>query len=213
MADFKKNYLNKSEIETLYNSFTNDRDRLMHKILQWTGRRITEALNLKPQDIDHERKKINFIQLKKPGGAKVIIPVDCDAFYDQLMTYIKKEEIKPDEFVFFSPYKGREWHLTKRRVEQIYMKHGQENRIRVVPHFLRHSFAIQLLDYKINAQSKNSLDACFELMNILGHADINTTIKYLLFIEKESGLKEMWDTTFEKEEEKERAREEALPKI
>lgn len=193
MAEIKKNYLSKTELTTIYDGLPTERDRLIHIVLQWTGRRITEALNLRPMDIDHERKKINFIQLKK-RMQKVVIPVDCDAFYDELISYIRKYEIKPNEYVFFSPYKGREWHLTKRRVEQIYMKVGNEHGIKVVPHFLRHSFAIALLDYYINVKKMNSLDACIKVMNILGHSDINTTIRYLLFIEKETGLKDMYTT-------------------
>lgn len=211
--DFKKNYLSKQEIETIGDALNSERDRLMHKILKWTGRRITEALSLKPMDIDHERKKINFIQLKKRNKIgedeagksiterkKVVIPVDCNAFYQELIDYIQKNEIKNDEYVFFSPYKGRDHHITKRRIEQIYMETGAECGIKVIPHFLRHSFAIQLLDYMINVIKKDDLQALVNVKGIMGHTSIDTTLGYLAYVSEETGLQNIWDKKLKKEE-------------
>jgi integrase/recombinase XerD len=186
----KKNYLTGQEIETLYNAMNSDRDRLMHKVLQFTGRRITEALNLKPEDIDHENKMISFIQLKKK--VKTIIPVDCSAFYEQLMKYIRENEIKPEEFVFFSPYKGRDYHITKRWIEAIYVKHGTECGIKVTPHFLRHSFIIQLLNYLTGELNIDRLDALVTAKEKVGHARLDTTLSYLPYLAEEVGLSDMW---------------------
>lgn len=187
-----RRHLERHEIEQIEQLIDDERNALFVRLLKYTGRRVSEALMLKPQDIIHDSKKILFIQLKK-RGQKLSIPVDASAIYDELTAYIRINGILPNQFVFFSPYKGKEYHISKRRIEQVLKKAGDSSGIHAFPHAYRHSFAINLLYYLVKIRKIDRLDAVLIVQRIMGHSRIDTTLGYLPYIENDIDLKGMYE--------------------
>ena len=197
-----RKYLTKSEIERVVERLDAPYN-LISTIQVHTGRRPTEVLLVKPQDIDHESKIIEFIQLKKRGkllyekdGHKryerknVTKPIDCSAFYDELRAYMSR--IPMDVYIFPSPVNSGK-HLTIRALQRHVEKAGEDVGIKVHPHMFRHSFSVQYLEKRINTDNIDPIQALFELKNILGHASIDTTMGYLAYVTGKESLKGLWE--------------------
>jgi len=196
-----RKYLNKNEIDRVIGELDTPFD-LISTIQVYTGRRPTEVLLVKPQDIDHENKIIEFIQLKKRGALlyekdghkryarkKVTKPIDCSAFYDELYRYMSKMPMST--YLFPSSYDSDQ-HVNIRTLQRKVKKAGEQSGISVHPHMFRHSFAVQYLEKRINKDEIDPIQALFELKNILGHASIDTTMGYLAYVTGKESLKGLW---------------------
>lgn len=73
-----KNYLEPAEILAIENNATNFRDRLLIHFLFHLGCRISEALNLKIENLDFERKTITILHLKSR------IKLSCPACHSRI---------------------------------------------------------------------------------------------------------------------------------
>ena len=180
-----KGYLSKQQIDNILACAKNKRNWLLLFLLYRSGRRISELLELKPIDIDQDKKLIKFHILKKKNkNTYKLKAVDDDAI-DKLNEYIDENGIPLESYVFPSP-KDHTKHLTRQMAFYIVKKTCKLAGIHRVglkephPHHFRHSFAISYL-----SNSRKKEVAIRALQEILDHANLNMTSSYLQFSQED----------------------------
>lgn len=164
-------FLNQTEIEILLaapdvSTETGLRDRAILELMYACGLRVSEAVNLKLQDVDLDA---GILTCTGKGSKTRRVPVGASAV-EWLKAYLvlrrKKENIEIQN-MFVSPH-GRP---INRQVIHLFIKQyaekcGLED---VSAHTLRHSFATHLVQNSADIRS---------VQQMLGHADISTTQIY-----------------------------------
>jgi len=145
------------------------RDRAMLEVLYATGLRVSELVNLTPEDINLDE---GYLRCYGKGSKERIVPLGTVAgrylaFY--LHHARKFLASKPNETVLFLNHHGN--HLTRQGFWKIIKKYadGLSVNMEISPHTLRHSFATHLLENGADLRS---------VQEMLGHADISTTQIY-----------------------------------
>jgi len=142
------------------------------ELLYASGLRVSELVSLPLIAVAGERRTI---LIKGKGGRERIVPLGAparqavDAYLKVRARFLPKLE-RAQRYLF--PSRGREGHLTRRRVGQL-MKDlavaaGVDPR-KLSPHVLRHAFASHLVAHGADLRS---------VQQLLGHADIATTQIY-----------------------------------
>lgn len=157
--------LNYSELKQLFSAPTLLKHRIVLTLIYSAGLRSQELINLKLSDIDFERKTIHIRQSKYKKDR--IVPLS-DVMAIGLRKYIDVE--KPHVWLFngkepdgrFS-VSGLNWVMRESLKKTNITKS-------VSLHTLRHSYATHLLEQGVNIVT---------LKELLGHADITTTMIYL----------------------------------
>jgi len=184
----KTGYLKWEEIEKVILAAKNNRDRVLLMTMAYTGRRISEILPITPRNILWDEESGIFTILKKhklkrkelDGTITIIdrkpdeqvLPINT-TLLSVLKKYIAINNIKEDERLF---------DITRKRVYQIVRKAGFDagykrvGRKWIHPHTFRHSFAI--------AYYKKTHDIN-RLSQLLKHADVNMTMTYSQFSQKD----------------------------
>jgi len=141
------------------------------ELLYSTGLRISELASLRLSALVHSRQ---LIRVLGKGGKERMVPLGEPATL-ALNNYVTVRPSflrQPVETDWLFPSRGREGHLTRRRISQILKTLSLSANIeprKVSPHILRHAFASHLLENGADLRS-------VQLM--LGHADISTTQIY-----------------------------------
>jgi integrase/recombinase XerD len=164
-------FLNRSEIETLLSAPNTStevglRDRAILELMYASGLRVSEAVNVKLNDIDLDA---GILTTTGKGSKTRRVPVGSSAV-EWLKSYLavrrKKENIEIDK-LFVSPaglpVNRQVIYLV---ITEYASKCGLEG---VSPHTLRHSFATHLVQNNADIRS---------VQQMLGHADISTTQIY-----------------------------------
>ena len=164
------------------------RDRAILETLYATGMRVSEAVNLK---IDNVNLDIGFLRCIGKGNKERVIPMGTKAI-NSLKRYLEisrphllnplrntkalKERSKisdrvnkkESEFLFLNRFGKR---ISRQSLWKIIKKYAREARIKkpVRPHILRHSFATHLLERGADLRS---------VQEMLGHSNISTTQIY-----------------------------------
>jgi len=156
--------LSEAEIRKLFDSINNKKHHLMMLIIYSAGLRIGEAVRLKLEDIDFERK---LIHIKEGKGKKERYTILSQVVIDSLTEYVRL--MRPDEWLFPGAKPGT--HITERSVQKIMDKAVEKAKIskKVTVHTLRHSFATHLLEGGTDLRYIQAL---------LGHASSKTTEIY-----------------------------------
>ena len=152
--------ITKEEVQKLINSTETKKSRLIISLLYSSGLRVSEIVNLKPEDIDFEQ---NIGKVRKGKGSKDRMFIISNSLNKDINSYLKKRNNK---YVF-----SKDKPLTTRNIQKI-VKHAREKtgiNKRVTPHTLRHSFATHLLEQGTDIRIIQSL---------LGHSSLNTTQIY-----------------------------------
>ena len=164
-------FLNRSEIESLLaapdtSTETGLRDRAILELMYASGLRVSEAANLKINDVDIDSGIVTTVG---KGGKTRRVPVGASAI-EWLKSYLairrKKENIEIDNMFVNangSPINRQSIYLS---ITEYAEKCGLEG---VSPHTLRHSFATHLVQNSADIRS---------VQQMLGHADISTTQIY-----------------------------------
>ncbi|MDD5191778.1 MAG: tyrosine-type recombinase/integrase [Candidatus Nanoarchaeia archaeon] len=153
--------LTKEEVSKLFDSAENFKSNLMLKLLYSSGLRVSELVNLKPNNIDLD-KNIGWVRVGKGKKDRMFI------LSEKISKKLKKFISKHGDWQFlFSKDKP----LTTRNIQKIVQKAAQKAGINkeVHPHTLRHSFATHLLESGVDIR---------KIQVLLGHAAINTTMIY-----------------------------------
>lgn len=192
----------------------NPRNFLILFMLLRTGRRIGELLELKVKDISFEESMILWNIEKKHKRLKDKTTLEFITWLDDkgrkhfetekiylrkwkaidskaitlLQSYIEEEELKPDDYVFYSNYKGKEYHLSRVTVWYFLSKYSEELGLDIHPHVFRHTFSVWI------AQAMENPGDLKKLKDLLEHSDIQITESYLQFSTKDS--KNLLERTF-----------------
>ena len=140
-----------------------------------TGLRVSELVTLPRRAIGADTA---VILVTGKGGRERMVPLGNKA-RKALMAYVRvRDEHRLASSPYLFPSRGKEGHLTRRRVGQLMKRLAADAKIPVAhvsPHKLRHAFATHLLEHGADLRS---------LQQILGHADISTTQIYTHILEE-----------------------------
>ena len=157
------NILTVEEMRKIINSITNLKHRAIISTIYSCGLRISEAVNLKINDIDSSAMTVKIVNAKGKNDRIVML---SEKLLSLLREYFK--EYKPKVYMF-EGQKGEKY--SSRSIQQIFnnavKKVGIKKKVTV--HSLRHSFASHLLD--------NGTDIRF-IQELLGHKHLSTTQIY-----------------------------------
>jgi integrase/recombinase XerD len=145
------------------------RDRAILEALYATGMRVSEAVNLK---VDNVNLEVGFLRCLGKGNKERIIPLGRKAI-SSLKRYL--EDARPrmlkgkeSDFLFLNRF-GKK--ISRQSLWKLIKRYAREARIKkpMKPHILRHSFATHLLERGADLRS---------VQEMLGHANISTTQIY-----------------------------------
>jgi len=150
-------YLKHNQVMKLIESITDEKDRLIVRLIYATGVRVSELCAINIEDIDVED---HTIRVKGKGGKIRTVFVDGD-------TLITIDRFAGNRIMgpLFVGQQGK--HISPRTIEHIFRKYAPPG---ITPHKIRHSYASEL--YR---RSKNLR----VVQENLGHASIKTTEIYL----------------------------------
>jgi site-specific recombinase XerD len=156
--------LSEEEVTRFFRAVTHRRDRVVLLTLYACGLRISEALGLKPADIDSDRMLIHVRQGKGNRDRMVML---SPKLLDELRLYVRWA--RPHYWLF--PGMDPTQPLCTRTLQRTCRLTGERAGItkRVTPHVLRHSFATHLLDGGTDLRV---------IQTLLGHRSLTTTAVY-----------------------------------
>jgi len=145
------------------------RDRAFLETLYATGMRVSEAVNLKHNNVNLD---IGFLRCIGKGNKERVIPLGKKAI-TSLHKYINESRPKflkgkENDFLFLNRSGEK---ISRQSLWKIIKKYAKTARINkpIRPHILRHSFATHLLERGADLRS---------VQEMLGHANISTTQIY-----------------------------------
>ena len=153
------------------------RDRALLEVMYATGIRVSEAINLKLEDIHPD---LRLIKVLGKGSKERLVPINEVALH-WLQKYEKEVRdpliLKSGKYNDYTFLNSRGRALTRQAVWQIIKRYCTIAGIDkdVTPHTLRHTFATHLLE--------NGADLRV-VQEILGHSDISTTQIYTNLTQK-----------------------------
>ena len=165
-------FLNKKEIQDSFEkaikSRKSNQNYLILQVLAGSGLRVSELVNLAPQNINSDKK---IFRVKGKGGK--IRNIDVNSNLLQLLElYIDNKDIKKTKPIF---------PISDRQVRNITEKFAEYH-----PHAFRHSYAIQLLRKTGNIRYVQAQ---------LGHDSLATTqiyLKYMSFEQEKEKIETLW---------------------
>ncbi len=152
------------EIKKLLAAVINFKHNLLLKIIYSSGLRVGEAVNLKFQDIDFDRRMLKVCAGK---GRKDRYTIISNAALDNLKIHM--QTYKPGDWIF--PGTDAKKPITTRTAEYIFktaLKKAQIKKNAAI-HALRHSFATHLLESGVDIRY---------IQQLLGHVNLKTTEIY-----------------------------------
>jgi len=155
--------LSRREIAQIIENIKNSKHKLLISLSYGAGLRVSEAINLKIQDIDLQELTIH---LKLAKGKKDRITVFPEKLISDIQNLIAGKN--KTDFVFASERGGR---LNERTAQKVFENSLKKAKIKKNAsfHSLRHSFATHLLE--------NGVDIRY-VQELLGHQNIRTTQIY-----------------------------------
>ena len=158
------NVLSKEEVKLILDAHGNLKHRAMLSLIYSCGLRRSELLNLKPSDIESNRKLIIIRQSK--GKKDRIVPLS-DKILDMLRNYYRAH--RPAVWLFEGQKEGEPYN--ERSLVSVLKQALQKAKINkpVTLHWLRHSYATHLLE--------SGTDLRY-IQELLGHSSSKTTEIY-----------------------------------
>lgn len=156
--------LSLDEVKSIFDSLGNIKHRVMLMLVYSAGLRVSEVVNLKPEDIDSKRKLIHVHEGK---GKKDRYTLLSDVVLEGLRLYWKA--YRPTKWLFEGQAEGKPYSI--RSAQRVFGCAAEKACIRkdVSIHSLRHSFATHLLE--------QGTDIRF-IQELLGHSSVKTTEIY-----------------------------------
>lgn len=153
--------LSQQEVKALFDAVEFKKSKLILKLLYSSGLRVSELVNLTPQDLDFSQN-IGWVRGGK-GGKDRLFKI-AESINKQLSKFIAKNP--QNKFVFSEAEP-----MSPRNIQLIIKKAAKIAGInkKVTPHTLRHSFATHLLDAGENL---------LVIQELLGHENLETTKIY-----------------------------------
>ena len=163
--------LSREDIQTVLDSIKQPVYRMALKLIYSCGMRISEALNLKPGDIDGKRKVIRVTNSKRDRDRDVPLP---DKTLVLLRQYWRVK--RPGSYVFPSKILN-DASIGHHMLQDVFRAALKACKIqkKATVHTLRHSFATHLIEKGVDLQT---------IQHILGHKTIRTTLIYTHITQK-----------------------------
>lgn len=145
------------------------RDRAILEILYATGMRVSEAANLRVEDVNLE---VGFLRCIGKGNKERVIPLGKKAINSikKYLGFARTDFLgkKESPFLFLNRFGNR---ISRQSLWKIIKKYAKDAKIKkpIKPHLLRHSFATHLLERGADLRS---------VQEMLGHSNISTTQIY-----------------------------------
>jgi integrase/recombinase XerD len=145
------------------------RDKAILESLYATGMRVSEAVNLKKDNVNLD---IGFLRCIGKGNKERVVPLGRKAIVSikryleaGRQDFLKKKE---SEYLFLNRFGNK---ISRQSLWKMIKKYAKGSRIKktIKPHTLRHSFATHLLERGADLRS---------VQEMLGHSDISTTQIY-----------------------------------
>jgi integrase/recombinase XerD len=176
--------LSRNEVRRLTEAVKDPKHRALVVLLYSAGLRIGEALRLRVQDVDEERR---IIHVRSGKGKKDRIVMLARVAAEELESYRRFEG--PHHWLFPAPNR-RDRHLCPRTLQRTVTLAAKKAGIlkRVTPHTLRHSFATHLME--------SGTDLRY-IQRLLGHKKLSTTEIYTHVADRDLvGIESPADQTF-----------------
>ena len=156
--------LSPAEVIRLLECVAQLRYRMVLMTMYATGLRVSEAVRLRPKDIDSQRMLLHVRAGK--GGKDRMVPLPA-VLLEALRQYWRIA--RPEEWLF--PARRPRQHAHPRTVAEACVQAARRAKLskRVTPHTLRHSFATHLLEANVNIRT---------IQVLLGHSQLRTTAIY-----------------------------------
>lgn len=149
------------------------RNKAMLELMYASGLRVTELINLKPNDVDLEN---NIVRTMGKGKKERIIPIgDYATVAVKNYLYNYRPDNKKCDYLFLNNHYNQ---MTRQGFFKVMKKLLLEKGINIKfsPHTLRHSFASHMLSNGADLRT---------IQELLGHSNISTTEIYLYVNSKE----------------------------
>lgn len=149
------------------------RNKAMLELMYASGLRVTELINLKPNDVDLEN---NTVRTMGKGKKERIIPIgDYATVAVKNYLYNYRPDNKKCDYLFLNNHYNQ---MTRQGFFKVMKKLLLEKDINIKfsPHTLRHSFASHMLSNGADLRT---------IQELLGHSNISTTEIYLYVNSKE----------------------------
>src|SRR3989338_200995 len=155
--------LSRQEIKEIISTIANAKHRTAVALSYGAGLRVSEAINLKVQDLDFDENLIHLKEAKGKNDRITLLPENLKSSLVRLTA-----GRAGDEVLFESNRGGR---LSERSLQSVFYRALKRAGIKKPAsfHSLRHSFATHLLE--------NGVDVRY-VQELLGHANISTTQIY-----------------------------------
>lgn len=153
--------LSKEDISRMFFVTENPRHTAVLSLLYYAGLRLSEARNLRWEDVDFERGLIHVKNAK--GGKERIV-----FLHEKLKKSLEKLGIKNKGFILLSDKGNRYDERTIQQIVRTAARRANVNK-KTTPHTLRHTFATHLLEAGTDIRY---------IQHLLGHKDLKTTQIY-----------------------------------
>ncbi len=158
--------LSVAEVSKLFSCVRSQMHRAILQTMYGAGLRLTEALNLKPTDLDRERM---VIRVRQGKGHKDRYVTLTPSVLEMLRGYYRSHRPK-GQWLF--PNRSGKYPIHSSAVQRACRESARVARLnkRVTTHTMRHSFATSLLEAGVDLRT---------IQILLGHGSLNTTAIYL----------------------------------
>ena len=197
MAD-PRGYLTEKQIAALLSACRNKRDRALFQVMYRCGRRVSEVLALKREDIDWKSNRVIFRILKKRHFHEEVKPVDRDTmrtlkeYLEDIPACLKKR----DDVLIFPVSRQYVFKLMRQIGEDAGITHVGRKGLH--PHHLRHSFAVHQVRNNVKTVEQLRM-----LQRYMGHTNIAMTAHYLQFSTDDmKEITNLWDNPVDKRDKK-----------
>ena len=162
-----KDVLTKEELSTFFNACDNYMYKTIFMMIYGSGLRISEAVNLRVEDIDSRKMRI-FVREGK--GKKERYTVLPKTSLEMLRKYYKMYNPRHPEGYIFLNKDGNPLKVERTRV--FFRRYRRKAKIdkKFVVHSLRHSFATDLIERGATI---------LEVKELMGHSNIRSTMEYI----------------------------------
>lgn len=172
-------YLHINDIMQIVNSEDSQYWKMLFLFLFETGCRITEGLNVKFEDIMFYENKVKIITLKQRKPAFRLLKMSSE-LTKLLMIHKSENYMLPTDYILAKKKSGKNhvtnpaiWYRLRKVIREAL---GSSKESFGHSHMFRHSRAIHLLSTGVNIVL---------LQKFLGHSNINSTLVYLKYHNKE----------------------------
>lgn len=162
-----KDVITKEELSTFFNACDNYMYKTIFMMIYGSGLRISEAVNLKIEDIDSKKMRI-LVRAGKGGKERyTVLPKTT---LEMLRKYYKMYKPKHKDGYIFLNREGKILKVERTRV--FFRRYRKEAKIdeKFVVHSLRHSFATDLIERGATI---------LEVKELMGHSNIRSTMEYI----------------------------------